>query len=86
MSKGKEMSSKYYLMPPAQRTSPSSSTPSISPLTPRPHTHAFEVIFLNILAIQIVSVVFDEAKTALLLIKPVQFRIYKISLPSGAKT
>ncbi|KAK0628689.1 hypothetical protein B0T17DRAFT_162768 [Bombardia bombarda] len=45
-----------------------------------PHTHPFEVIFPGTPAVQVASVVFDEARTALLPVKPVQFRICEDTL------
>ncbi|KAK3312496.1 hypothetical protein B0H66DRAFT_633266 [Apodospora peruviana] len=45
-----------------------------------PHTHPFEVIFPGTPAVQVASVVFDEARTALLPVKPVQFRVCEDTL------
>lgn len=49
-------------------------------LNSAPYTYPFEVIFPSILAVQVASVVFDEARTALLLVKPVQFRVCRDTL------
>jgi hypothetical protein len=45
-----------------------------------PHTHPFEVIFPGIPAVQVASVVFDEAGIALLQVKSVQFRVCEDTL------